>query len=312
MSWLADFAGATGDVVGNSATYEVGLRFFAVLAFAATGEWVAEKSGTMNISIEAMMLGSAFGAAVGYDLTSSTGVGLVFAVFAGLIIAAIQANMSHRLLVNQFVVGLTLNVLVFALIAFLHSDINPVSKTTASANIPGLKDFPLIGKALFDQNWPFYLLPPLVLLAWWLLYKTRWGLEARAAGEDTSSSSAMGIPVLARRRQAVYFCGICAGLAGGYLVLGQIGRFENTIVGGQGYLVLAAVIFGGWSLRGALLGCALFGFANSLRLILPALDHPLNAELLSALPFALTIGMVALVAHHRGEKSRQPRALGSF
>ncbi len=312
MSWLADFTGAAGDVVSNSATYEVGLRFFAVLAFAATGEWIAEKSGTMNISVEAMMLGSAFGAAVGYDVSSSVSVGFIFAVSAGLLIAVVQANMSHRLLVNQFVVGLTLNVLVLALVAFLHSDLNPVSKTASSLGIPGLKSIPLVGKALFDQNWPFYLLPPLVFLAWWLLYRTRWGLEARAVGEDPVSSLAMGIPVLARRRQAVYFCGICAGLAGGYLVLGQIGRFENTIVGGQGYLVLAAVIFGGWSLKGALLGCALFGFANSLRLILPALDHPLNAELLSALPFVLTIGMVALVAHHKAGKSRQPRALGSF
>lgn len=304
------FFTAIADIFKDSATYEIAIRFFAVLAFAAVGEWVAQKAGTMNISVEAMILGAAFSGAVGYDLTSSTIVGLLFAVGAGLIISAVQANMSYRLNVNQFVTGLTLNVLVLALVGFLLASLKPVSKIATELKIPLLSDIPLVGGALFEQAWPIYLLFPLIFVGWWLLYKTRWGLEARAAGENPTSAKATAVPVLKRQRQAIYFCGISAGLSGGYLLLGQVGRFEINIVGGQGFIVLAAVIFGGWKLRGAMLGCAIFGFVTAFRLILPALDYRINAELLAALPFLVTIALIAIVAH--GRKATQPAALGGF
>ena len=168
--------------------------------------------------------------------------------------------------------------------------------------MPGLVEIPLLGPALFGQPWPLYVLYPLVPLAWWLVYRTRWGLEVRAVGENPQAADVSSIDVNARRRQAIYLAGITSGLGGGYLLLGQVGWFEDAIVGGQGFIAIAAVVFGGWTLRGAMLGCLLFGSANSFRLSLPAVGHPLNSELLSSLPFVLTICVMALFAH------KHPRA----
>lgn len=307
---IADCFVAIWDILKNSATYEIAVGFTAVLGFAAIGEWVAEKSGTMNISLEGMILGSAFAAAVGYDIADSSWVGLAFGIIAGLSIASIQANMSYRLEINQFVVGLTLNVLILALVSFLFISITPISQITSDLNILPFSKIPLFGGAFFEQSWILYLIVPFGILAWWLVYKTRWGLELRAVGENPNSATKMGISVMQRRRQAIYFCGIAAGLSGSYLLLGQVGRFEINIVGGQGFIVLATVIFGGWRLGGALLGCSLIGFVTALRLILPALGHSLNTELLAALPFIVAILALALIAPHQNRKNRQPAALG--
>ena len=309
---LLDFFNAILDVAKNSATYEIGIRFAAVLGFAAIGEWVAEKAGTMNISIEGMILAAAFAGAVGYDISGSTSVGLLFAVFIGFLVSSVQANMSHRLKVNQFVVGLTLNVLILALVSFLLVSLQPVSQIASNLNIPLLSKIPIFGTALFGQSWPIYLIIPLGVLAWWLVYKTRWGLELRAAGENENSATAMGVLVDKRRRQAIYFCGISSGLAGGYLLLGQIGRFENSIVAGKGFIVIAAVVFGGWKLKGALLGCGIFGFVTTLKLILPATGHMVNAELLTALPFIVTILLVAIVMNNKRRKAIPPAAFSGF
>lgn len=304
------FVNVIWDVLKNSSTYEIAIRFTAVLGFAAIGEWVAQKAGTMNISIEAMILAAAFASAVGYDISGVAIVGLIFGVLASLLVAGIQANMSHRVKVNQFVIGLSLNILILALVSFLFVSIEPISQITSNLTFPVLSEIPIIGEALFDQSWLLYLTIPLGFLSWYLVYKTRWGLEIRAVGENPNSAAAMGIVVDKRRRQAIYFCGLASGLAGTYLLLGQVGRFETGIVGGQGFIVLATVIFGGWRLGGTLWGCGIFGLITALKLILPAVGHPLNIELLEALPFIVTLILVGLVHHHR--KSRQPAALGGL
>ena len=202
-------------------------------------------------------------------------------------------------------VGLTLNILVLGLASFLNSSLKPETATAHTFEVPGLVEIPLLGPALFGQPWPLYLLYPLVPLAWWVVYRTRWGLEVRAVGENPQAADVSSINVNARRRQAIYIAGITSGLGGGYLLLGQVGWYEDSIVGGQGFIAIAAVIFGGWTLRGAMLGCLLFGSANSFRLSLPGVGHPLNSELLSSLPFVLTICVMALFAH----RTREPQSL---
>ena len=127
----------------------------------------------------------------------------------------------------------------------------------------------------------------------------------RAVGENPQAADVTGIDVNKRRRQSIYVTGLTAGLGGGYLVLGQVGRFEDAIVGGQGFIAIAAVIFGGWTLRGVIAGCLLFGTVNSFRLTLPTVGHEINSELLSAAPFVVTIVTVSFFAY----RTREPRAL---
>jgi len=165
-----------GDVAGSEAMYEAAIRFAIVLAFAATGEWVAERAGTLNISVEAMMIGGAYTAGVTFaqivarsssiSPTLAVAVGLVAAAVAGLVVSVAQANLSHRLSIDQFVVGLTLNLFVLGLALFLDSRWEAVTSVADPTRVPLLSDIPLVGEALFGQPWPMYLIVAVVPLAW--------------------------------------------------------------------------------------------------------------------------------------------------
>jgi ABC-type uncharacterized transport system permease subunit len=302
---VIDFLSAIGDVLTSEAAYINALTFAVFLAFGASGEWVAERSGTLNISLEAMFLGGAFAAAMGMDRTGNEVVAVALAIAASVAVAAVQANVSHRLVANQFVVGLTLNILVLGLTSFLASELDPVTSKASSQRIPVLADFPLVGAALFDRTWMFYLIYAVVPGCWWIVFRTRWGLELRATGENPQSADVSGLDVNKRRRQGIYVAGITSGMGGAYLVLGAVGQFEDSIVGGRGFIALIAVIFGGWTLRGTIAGCLLFGLVLSFRLSLPALGYELNGDLLASLPFVVTIVAMSLFA----SRVRPPAAL---
>ena len=299
------FFEAIWDVLSTETAYTAATRFAAVLVFAAVGEWVAERSGTLNISIEAMILTGAFAGAMGYHWTENALVGIIMGMIAGLLVSLVQAQMSNRLTADQFVVGLTLNILFLGVTSFLYAEWKPSSRVVSKLEIPILKEIPLIGDALFGQPWPFLLLYLLVPFTWWLVYRTRWGLEVRAVGENPQAADVSGIDVNKRRRESIYYAGLCSGMGGAYLLLGQVGRFDDGIVAGRGFIALVAVIFGGWTLRGTILGCLLFGSVLSFRLTLPGLGYQLNSELMSSLPFLVTI--IAMTAFAR--RVRPPGSL---
>lgn len=303
IAWL----GPVGDVVSSSTMYESMMRFAIVLAFAAVGEWVAERAGTLNISVEAMLIGGAFTGAAVFTATDTVVLGLVCGTLGGLVIAFAQANLSHRLVTDQFVVGLTLNLLVLGLALFLDDHLELSTEVATVWEIPLLSDLPLIGMALFGQPWPMYLIVPVVPLAWWLVFRTRWGLEVRSAGENPQAADVSGIHVNLRRRQAIMFAGLCSGLGGAVLVLGQISvsRWESGHVGLKGIIAIAAVIFGGWTLRGSLIGCLLFGYFFALQQTLPVLGYRINSQLASALPYVVALSVTAIFA----ARTRQPRSL---
>lgn len=293
------------DIMSSESTYINGALFAAFLAFVAAGEWVAERSGTLNISVEGISLGGAFTSAIGYHISDSMLVALITGVLGGLIIAGVQAEMSHRLSADQFVVGLTLNILVLGLVGFLDNEIQPETKLAARWEIPLLSDIPLVGQALFGQRWPFYVLYLLVPVTGWLVYRTRWGLELRSVGENPQSADVSGIDVNKRRRQGIYYAGFTSGLGGWFLLFGQVGIFEDSIVGGRGFIAIAAVIFGGWTLRGTIAGCIVFAGALSFRLSVQGLGYEVNSELLQSLPFIVTLVGMAVFAH----RVRPPAAL---
>lgn len=302
---MPSFFSAISDILSSNSTYLNAALFAAFLAFAASGEWVAERAGTLNISIEGMLLSGAFTSAIGYDISGSIAVGLLAGIVGGMIVAGLQAEMSHRLAADQFVVGLTLNILVFGLTGFLDNELTPSTSFAGRWAIPLLSDIPLIGTALFGQRWPFYILYVLIPVTWWLVFRTRWGLELRAAGENPQSADVSGIDVNKRRRQTIYYAGLTSGLGGGFLVFAQVGQFEDSVVGGRGFIAIAAVIFGGWTLRGTIAGCVLFAAALSARLSVQGLGYKVNSELLQSLPFIITLLGMAVFAH----RVRPPAAL---
>ncbi|WP_406222183.1 ABC transporter permease [Streptomyces canus] len=283
-----------------------GVRLTVPLAFAACGEYVAERAGTMNISVEAMMLGAAFTSIATASATGSPTVGLVAGVVTGLVVGFVHGNLSHRAQINTFVVGLVLNALVLGLTSYLITTNQFASHQVHMLSIPLLQDIPVIGKPLFSERWPAFLLFALVPLTWWLVERSRWGLELRAVGENPQAADVTGIKVNMRRRQALLWCGVLAGLGGAYLAVGEVGSFNQNMTAGRGYIVIAAVIFGAWRLGRTLLGCLVFGLSDAMRLALPALGVTLNAQLLVAAPYLLALlAMLLFTTQHR-----EPAALG--
>src|SRR3954449_9048860 len=303
---MGNFLSALGDIATNESAYRNAVIAAAVLLFAACGELVAEKAGTINISLEAMMLAGSFSAAIGVHITHSTWVGLLFAAIAGLIVAAIQANMSHRLPADQFVVGLVLNILVLGLVGFLTASIQPKSNVVRRVSVPLVSRIPLLGPALFDEPWVLYFIFPLVPFVWWVLYRTRWGLEVRAVGEDPNAADVSGLHVNKLRRQTIYLAGMMAGLAGGFFLFARAGRFEDSLIGGRGYIAIAAVIFGGWTLKGTVAGCILFGAVGSFALTIPSLGYNnIDPAFLAIAPNVITVVAMAVFA----TRVSQPAAL---
>ncbi|MEU0206643.1 ABC transporter permease [Streptomyces canus] len=283
-----------------------GVRLTVPLAFAACGEYVAERAGTMNISVEAMMLGAAFTSVATASATGSATVGLLAGVVTGLVVGFVHGNFSHRAQINAFVVGLVLNALVLGLTSYLITTNQFASHQVHMLSIPLLQDIPVIGKPLFSERWPAFFLFALVPLTWWLMERSRWGLELRAVGENPQAADVTGIKVNMRRRQALLWCGALAGLGGAYLAVGEVGSFNQNMTAGRGYIVIAAVIFGAWRLGRTLLGCLVFGLSDAMRLALPALGVTLNAQLLVAAPYLLALlAMLLFTTQHR-----EPAALG--
>jgi len=281
------------------------IRLSVPLLFAAMGEYVAERAGTLNISVEAMMLSGAYAGAVGSSVTGNAGVGLLWGMGVGVIVGFIHANFSHRLQANTFVVGLTLNILALGLTSYLLQKITMTPKQVGILTIPVLSDIPIVGKPLFSERWPAFLLYGLVPLVWWIVQRSRWGLEMRAVGENPKAADVTGIHVNKRRRQGLLWCGLLSGLGGAYLAVAEVGTFNSNMTAGRGFIVIAAVIFGGWTLRGTVAGCLLFGGADALRLALPALGYNINAQLLIASPYLLALIAMSFFA----KRLRQPGAL---
>ncbi len=300
-----DLISGLWQAISNAGMYETTAWFAGLLIFAASGEWIAERSGTINISVEGMLLAGAFSAAYGYTLTESFVFGIITAIIGSVVVAGVQAEMSHRLTADQFVVGLTLNILILGLAGFLERQVELTTSKAAELSVPVLREIPLLGNALFEQSWPFFLMFLVVPVSWALMFKTRWGLEVRASGEDPQAADVSGIDVNKRRRQAIYYAGLTAGLGGAFLIFAHVGRFEESGVSGRGFIAIAAVIFGGWTLRGTIAGCLVFALALSLRLQLPKSYEGVPQELLQAFPFVVTILGMAIFA----KRVRPPSAL---
>jgi simple sugar transport system permease protein len=281
------------------------MRLTAPLALAGAGEQVAERSGALNNSIEAMMLAGAFFGLLGTSIFGNVAMGFVVGAVAGLVVAVIHANFSHRLNANTFVVGLTLNVLLLGLTSFLEETIDMTPHQAGVIRIPVLRSIPVIGEPLFVNRWPMYLLVIVLPLSYWLVQRTRWGLEVRASGEDPQAADVTGIDVNKRRRQSLYYCGLLAGLGGAYLAIAEVGTFNQNMTAGRGFLVNAAVIFGGWTLKGTIGGCFLFGAADAMRLALPALGYTITPQLLIMAPYLLAILAMLFFA----SRNRKPAAL---
>lgn len=270
------------------------------LVFGALGGVISERGGVVNVAIEGQLLAGAFVSAMTATLTGSWLVGLLAALIAGVLVSFVLAAFAIKYLVDQVIVGVVLNVLVTGLTSFLYSKVlagNPQMLNHPPRlpewPIPFLSDIPIIGPVLFRQTIIEYLMYIAIFAVWFGLFKTRWGLRLRSVGEHPEAADTVGINVNSTRFWNVSLAGAVAGLGGAYFTLGSVGAFSKEMTAGQGFIALAAVIFGRWDPIRATLAALLFGFASNLQNVLGIIGSPVPSEFMLMLPYVVTIFAVA-------------------
>jgi general nucleoside transport system permease protein len=274
---------------------------------------ICSTSGVINIAIEGQLLLGAFCAAIATSVTGSLWLGLLCGALAGSLVAAVLAVFAIAYLVDQVVLGVVLNTLVLGLTGYLYNSIMvPYSDTLNNPNtfspwkIPLLGDIPIIGPVFFDSSVFLYLTYVLLAVVNIGLFRTKWGLRTRAIGEHPVAADTVGIRVIVMRYQNVIIAGLIAGIGGAYFTIGSVGSFGIDMTSGEGYIALAAMIFGRYTPFGAISAALLFGFTTQLQSILSSLNVPIQSNLLLLTPYVVTIIVVAgLVGKVRG-----PRAEG--
>jgi general nucleoside transport system permease protein len=282
------------------------------LTFGALSGVLCERAGVINIAIEGMLLTAAFTGSVAASVTGNLWIGLIAGALSGGLVAWLLAVLSIRYLVDQIVAGTVINILALGLTAFLtdqflqrNQQLNEPGRFQ-DIELPILSDIPILGPVIFDNNVFVYLMVIIVVVTYIALFRSRWGLRVRAVGEHPLAADTVGIRVLYTRYRNVILGGIVAGIGGAYFSLGAVGRFEEGMTAGRGFIGLAAMIFGAWNPLGALGAALVFGFADSLQVKANILQVGIPSEFLAMAPYLVTIIVVAGVVR----RARPPAADG--
>ncbi|MFI7607065.1 ABC transporter permease [Micromonospora sp. NPDC049366] len=269
------------------------------LIFGALAGVLCERSGVVNVAIEGQLLMGAFSGALFGSISGNVWVGLVAAAIGGALISLLLAIFSIRYLVDQVVMGIVLNLLAVGVTGFLYerlmqTDAQKYNSAPRFSNweIPLLKDIPVLGPALFRGNIFLYVGLLLVLVIHIALFRTRWGLRTRSVGEHPTAADTLGVRVLGLRYRNVLLAGVVAGIGGASYTLALF-SFTKNMIGGKGFIALAALIFGRWNPVGALLAALFFGFADQLATYLGAINSVIPSQFLAMLPYLATILAVA-------------------
>ncbi len=261
---------------------------------------LSERAGVVNVAIEGQMILAAFTASVVTGSTQSVWAGLFAATLAGLLSAALLGVFALKYLMDHVVLGVVINLLAAGFTDFMY---NQLVKDAAGLNsvpvmaplrIPLLEQIPFLGPILFAQRPLTYIAIVGVVVVWFVLYKTKWGLRVRSVGEHPHAADTVGINVISTKFQAVLLGGVFAGFAGAFFTIGNSGAFQNSgVAAGNGFIALAAVIMGRWHPVLASLMALFFGFSRQLAQTLSLLDTPMPSDLLNALPYIFTVIAVA-------------------
>jgi len=268
------------------------------ILYAALGETVAQRSGVLNVGIEGIMLVGAFLAAAGSVWTDSPVAGLALAILGGVAMAAIHAYLTITLRIDQILSGIGLIVLGLGLSGY---GFRLTIGATQAVQVPimdrldlgALSQIKILGPILFNHPALIYIGLLAAPLLWWFLYRTAWGLEIRAVGEQPAAADSAGVDVARIRYAAVLFGGAMAGVGGAYLSVVALAGFVEDMVAGRGFIAIACVVFGRWNPLGVLLAALFFGMADAAQIRLQALNPDIPYQFFVMMPYALAV--VALV-----------------
>jgi general nucleoside transport system permease protein len=268
------------------------------IALGALAGILCERVAVINLAVEGMLLAGAFTGALMGSLVGGWG-GLVAATVIGGAFGFTLAALVVTYRMDQIIAGVVINLFVLGVTSYVSSQVFAEVRALNNApvfrawRIPILGDIPVIGAVLFNQNLFVYAALIMVAVATYYLFHTRHGLRARAVGEHPRAADTLGINVYRTRYVHVTLGGMVAGFAGAWFTLGSVGRFDEGMTGGRGYIALAAMIFGRWHPVGALAAALVFGFADSLQQKLALLGTPIPSEFLAMSPYIATIIVVA-------------------
>ena len=280
------------------------LVYSAPLIFTSLGGAFSEHSGIVNVGLEGIMTMGAF-ASVVFNLTFAKQfgsltpwLGLLVGGLVGLLFSLLHAVATVNFRADHIISGTVLNLMAPPLGVFLIKAIynkgqtNNISANFGYFSFPGLANIPVIGPIFFkNTSAPAWTAIFISILAWYVLYQTRFGLRLRACGENQQAADTLGINVYAMRYAGVLLSGVLGGIGGAVFAQSISGNFSITTIVGQGFMSLAAMIFGKWNPIGAMLSSLFFGFAQSLSIIgsqLPVISNVPSVYLQIA-PYVITI-----------------------
>jgi simple sugar transport system permease protein len=278
------------------------------IALAALSGVLCERCAVINIGIEGMMLTGAFIATLMGSVAANVwqwpaglaqAFGLVSALASGALLGLLLAILAVRFKIDQIIAGTAINILATGITSFLSARILAEFEHLNSPGIfprfsvPLLARIPIVGPVFFEQNGLVYLLFILLAVAHIVLFFTRWGLRTRAVGEHPRAADTLGIDVYKNRYVNVTMGGMVGALGGAFLILGSVGRFDELMTAGKGFIGLAAMIFGNWMPFGAFGAALIFGFADALQTKLAILKVPIPSQFMLMAPYLVTMVVLA-------------------
>ncbi len=289
------------------------IRVAVPLVLAAFAGLFSERAGVVDIGLEGKMLAGAFAGAAVSSITGNVWLGMLAAVALAAVLGALHGFVCISQKGNQVVSGLAINIMVSGLtmtlgLAWFHQGGQtpplPPSARFSEVIFPGtalLSGIPFLGaiygRVIGGQNilvYPTFLMVP---LAWWVLYKTRFGLRIRAVGESPAAVDTAGVPVVRLRYAATIIAGVLCGVAGAYIATAQGAGFVRDMTGGRGYLALAALVLGKWKPWNTLWSCLLFAALDAVAIrlqgvVIPGVG-PVPVEFVQSVPYIMTIVLLA-------------------
>jgi ABC-type uncharacterized transport system permease subunit len=278
------------------------------LLYATLGEIVGERAGIVNLGLEGIML---IGAASGFAATALTGspyLGIAAAALAGAAVNLVFAYVVVARHANQLAAGLSLMFFGVGISAL-------VGRPFVGTLIAGLPRLPVpgldpdgIGARLLSYDVLVYLSGPAALFAWWLIFRTRWGLGLRTVGESPSAAFAAGLNPQRLQYQALTLAGALGGIAGAHISVALTLTWAEGMTAGRGFIAIALVIFAKWNPLWAIAGALLFGGAEGLQLQLQAAGADVSPFIMNMTPYLLTL--LVLIVWGWSRQSAAPAALG--
>lgn len=298
------------------------LVFSTALIFAAMGGIFSERSGVVNIGLEGLMISGAFASAVAAGAAEKAGmngaapwIGLAAAVLFGVLISLIHAVATVSFQADQVVSGVVINFFAAGATVYLvkimfdgAGQTDMLNAVFSKVSVPLLSAVPFLGDAFFHAYPTTYLALLLVAVTYFVLFKTPFGLRLRSVGEHPGAADTVGINVKKYRYIGVMLSGALAGLGGATITLTTTSSFSHNTISGQGFIALAAMIFGKWHPLGALGAAVFFGLAQAVNNFVQLFDFSkdIPSEFLYMLPYVLTI----LVLAGAVGKATPPSSLG--